>query len=294
MSYKSPQSKRNLEPNNRQLLIVLSIFTTIIVLIISVLGWAINALIDFIPLSVEQKIGALIVPVYEQQSLDSPAQNTLNNLLDRLEQNLPPEQKKDRDYRVLYIANSTINAVAIPGDRIIIYQGLLQQTEWENELMMILGHELGHFAHRDHLRGLGKSLIIRSAIAYLIGNSSMLESALGNMVNSIANAQYSQSQEREADKFGLVLLNKTYGHVAGATDFFLRMSKKQNLDIGFLSTHPAPGDRVKTIESLIKQAHYSIKERSPLPLELVKVKSSSKARANADILATMIARKTQI
>ena len=47
----------------------------------------------------------------------------------------------------------------------VIYQGLLAQAESENELMMVLGHELGHFANRDHLRGLGRALLVQIAIA---------------------------------------------------------------------------------------------------------------------------------
>ncbi|MEP0779976.1 M48 family metalloprotease [Microcoleus sp. ZQ-A2] len=45
--------------------------------------------------------------------------------------------------------------LALPGDAIVIYADLVQQAKSQNELMMVLGHELGHFAHRDHWRGLG-------------------------------------------------------------------------------------------------------------------------------------------
>ena len=58
----------------------------------------------------------------------------------------------------------------------------------------------------------------------------------------IVNAQYSQTQEIEADKFGLHLLNEYYHHVAGATDFFtkLQSEKKINDNIAFLYSHPLP------------------------------------------------------
>lgn len=85
---------------------------------------------------------------------------------------------------------------------------------------MILGHELGHFANRDHLRSLGKTLAIRVAIASIFGDSGTLANIVGVLIENISNTSYSQSQEYQADEFGLILLNKTYGYVTGATDFF--------------------------------------------------------------------------
>ncbi|AOW99127.1 hypothetical protein BJP34_06390 [Moorena producens PAL-8-15-08-1] len=72
----------------------------------------------------------------------------------------------------------------------------------------------------------------------------------------------------QADEFGLRLLQQTYGHVAGATDFFVRMSNKQGASWDFLSSHPSPGKRVTRLQRLIKEQNYPLKERSPLPENL--------------------------
>ena len=178
--------------------------------------WAITQ----IPISWEQKLGALIVPAYEQKAKDSPQQEILNNLLDRLESKLDNKSAEKRDYQVIYIPEKNVNAFAIPGDVIGIFEGLVKEVKSENELMMILGHELGHFANRDHFRSLGKTLAIRVAIASIFGDSGTLANTVGVLIENISNASYSQSQEYQEDEFGLILLNKTYGHVTGATDFF--------------------------------------------------------------------------
>lgn len=264
MTTKPKHSTRNPPPSNRQLLILLGMFVGLILGAIWLVSWLVTSLVWLIPPSVEQQLGALVVPSYERLSQASPAQDTLNQLLDRLETNLPP-QRQQRDYQVLYVPESTVNALAIPGDRIIIYSGLVQQVHSENELMMVLGHELGHFAHRDHLRSIGRELLLPVAIAALIGDNSWVYSSAAVIFGAVSKAQYSQSQERQADEFGLQLLHKTYGHVAGATDFFARLSQQPNLDLAFLSTHPAPGKRVTELKQLIEQRHYQIGERSPLP-----------------------------
>jgi Zn-dependent protease with chaperone function len=262
MSFSSPITNRNPEPNNRQLLILLGMFIGFIILVFWLIGLLINGIIGWIPPSLEQKLGSIIVPSYQKQALPSPEQTKLNQLLDGLENHLPKEQQESRNYQVLYIPESTINALAIPGDTIIIYEGLLKQVESENELMMILGHELGHFAHRDHLRSLGNFLVVKIALSYFVGDLGNLQSAV-DFVNAITNAKFSQNQETQADEFGLNLLYKYYGHVAGATDFFAKLSKENNLDIAFLSTHPSPEKRVKKLQELIKKENYPMGDKLP-------------------------------
>ncbi|MBW4623221.1 MAG: M48 family metallopeptidase [Cyanosarcina radialis HA8281-LM2] len=258
-------SSRNPPPSNRQLLIILGLFVGFIAGIIWLLGLLINNLVWLIPVSVEQQLGALIIPAYEQQAKPSPAQDTVNGLLERLESNLPSEASQNRNYRVLYIPNSTVNALALPGDAIVIYAGLVKQMESENELMMVLGHELGHFAHRDHMRSLGRQLLIQIAIAAFLGDTGSLQSAAASGIVALSQSQYSQSQESQADEFGLTLLQKTYGHVAGATDFFARLDRQKGIDFDFLATHPNPGKRVEELKRLIQQRNYQVKDRSPLP-----------------------------
>ena len=234
--------------------------------IICLVVWLVDSLVLLIPPSVEQQLGALVVSVYEQCSLQTPAQVTLNQLLDRLEANLP-QQQKQRDYQVLYIPESTVNALAIPGDRIIIYSGLIKQMESENELMMILGHELGHFSNRDHLRGLGRELLLQVALASLIGDAGWIQSVASG-ITALSKAHYSQSQEYQADEFGLALLQQTYGHVTGATDFFARLSQQKSMNLAFLATHPGAGSRVAQLQRLQQKRNYRLGELKPLPKTL--------------------------
>lgn len=269
MNNQQSTPNRNPPPNSRQLLILLGLFIGLIVSIFLLLNLLVNSLIGLIPTRVEQWLGNVIVPVYEQQAQPSPAQDTLNQLLNRLERQLPPQQYQHRDYRVLYLPDDTVNALALPGDVIVVYAGLVQQAESENELMMVLGHELGHFAHRDHLRGLGRNLLVRVAIAYFIGDAGAIQSAATSALAAVSQSKFSQSQELQADEFGLTLLQQSYGHVAGATDFFARMSQKKGVNLSFLSTHPASDKRVMKLQRLIEKLNYPIKEQSPLPKSLM-------------------------
>jgi predicted Zn-dependent protease len=261
----SSYSDRNPPPSNRQLLILLGAAIALMIGIIWVVGLLVNGLIGLIPPQVEQKLGSVIVPAFETQAKPSPTQDSLNQLLDRLERHLPKEQQQERDYRVLYIPDDTVNAIALPGDVVIIYKGLLAQMGSENELMMVLGHELGHFAHRDHLQRLGRTVLLRVAIAYFIGDAGAVQAVLANSALKIGESRFSQSQEIAADEFGLTLLNATYGRVAGATDFFTRLARERGQNWAFLATHPAPKQRVQKLNRLIEQRAYTMGEKVSLP-----------------------------
>lgn len=262
-------SDRNSPPNFRQLFIILGIFLIIIILIIQLISFLVDWGITYIPVSWEQKLGSIVVPIYEEKAENSPQQKALNQLLDRLELQIDDKSLAKRDYRVIYIPENTVNAFALPGDVIGVFQGLVEKVNSENELMMILGHELGHFSHRDHLRGLGKALILQIAIATFAGDNSFLSNSIGTLTETISNTHYSRSQEYQADEYGLRLLNKTYGHVAGATDFFKHLDQKKALNWDFFSTHPASKKRIRKLNQLIQQEQYKIGSYSKLDPRLV-------------------------
>lgn len=250
-------------PNNRQLLTLLTLFLVGVMLAIGAAFWLSGVLVRFIPVSVEQQLGKAIVPVYEAQAKPSTAQDALNQLLNRLEKQLPPEQAK-RDYQVLYVPEETVNALAIPGDRIIIYQGLLAEVNSENELMMVLGHELGHFANRDHLRGLSRQVLIRLSLSAMLGDFGAIGSIATSSISTLSNAQFSQRQEQQADRVGLTLLNQVYGHVGGATAFFERLGKDNRSGLAILASHPPSQKRVHSLERLIEQQGYRVGTNTPL------------------------------
>ncbi|KAM3096047.1 M48 family metallopeptidase [Phormidesmis sp. 146-35] len=261
-------SDRNPPPSSPQLLKLAALMFSVILVGFWSMSALVNAIVWWIPPSVEQRLGALIVPTYEKLSQPSPTQDTLNQLLDRLKAKQSSDQK--RDYQVLYIPEPTINAAAIPGDRVLIYQGLLKEVRSENELMMILGHELGHFAHRDHLRGIGQGLLLQLAFSVFVGDAGSLQSIATSSAVALSQARFSQRQETQADELGLTLLQATYGQVAGATDFFERMGQKERSDLtAILATHPPSKHRVADLQKLIRSRGYTIGERSPLPASLV-------------------------
>ncbi len=259
-------SDRNPEPKSFDFFKLAVVLVALLIALIWGLSGASGVIVAWMPPEVEQQLGKAIVPIYEQQAKEGAEQTRLNNLLNQLEKNIPAAKsaKTARDYQILYIDESTVNAAAIPGDRILVYRGLLEQVESENELMMVLGHELGHFTNRDHLRGLGNALLYQIAFSTLFGDVGSILGIGTTMVEQIGKAHFSQQQETQADEVGLDLLFKYYGHAAGATEFFDRIRNRKIPDIQLLASHPAPASRVEHLQKLIRDRNLPIKEKSPL------------------------------
>ena len=140
-----------------------------------------------------------------------------------------------------------VNAAAFPGGHILIFSGLLDQMSSENELAFVLGHELGHFKNRDHLRGMGRGLVLGVISLFLLGPDSdvgeFLFSALG-----VASRTHSRQQESEADEYALEVLNCHYGHVGGSTKFFeTPQGQKQNPRIAEISFNPPQRSKEKSM-----------------------------------------------
>ena len=248
------------------------------------LGWLVGGLlllvlVGYIVLGVATEIAVARIPIRAEawlgeqftdsmEALQSEAlQARLVKLLDRLPADSPLHEY---DFSVHLVENEEINALALPGGHIIVFTGLVEQAESENEVAMVLAHELGHFAHRDHLRRLGRGLSLALGAFLLFGE----DSATADLVNRfllVSESHYSREQESAADRFGLELLVADYGHAGGATDFFARVGKDAGSRIPYLlASHPHPGDRVRELQNLIAAHGYRVDTVTPLGQDLLK------------------------
>lgn len=143
------------------------------------------------------------------------------------------------------------NAFAVPGGTILVTSGLLRVTRSENGLAFVLGHEIGHFVHRDHLRGLGRSLLIALG-ASLMGVDAGILGTPG-IVGSLLDQRFSQSDEASADRFALDLIIALYGHAWGAEELFQHLSSTESegekLFSRFAGQHPPTQDRLDTVRA---------------------------------------------
>lgn len=162
------------------------------------------------------------------------------------------------------------NAMVVPGGTMVVFSGLLDQVRSENGLAFVLAHELAHLAHRDHLRALGRGIVLYGLAALVTGDGSALASVLAP-VHQLGDAAYSQARESAADTMALQVLACRYGHAGGATELFeaLRARDADALPGShYFASHPAMAARIDAIHAAVNKA--GLKSGAVLPLSLPK------------------------
>jgi predicted Zn-dependent protease len=160
-------------------------------------------------------------------------------------------------FRVLVLNRADVNALAVPGGDIIVFQGLLDRTNSPEELAGVLAHEMEHILLRHATRALIQHVSVGLLVAAVTGDMTGplaygLESA-----RVLGQLQYSRRTEVEADANGLQLLMAARVDPTGMINFLsglLQDKKMPRSVLRYLSTHPSTGDRVDWLKDLVARA----------------------------------------
>ena len=160
--------------------------------------------------------------------------------------------------------DKTVNAWVMPGGKAAVYTGILQYTQNETGLAVVLGHEVGH-ALADH----GNERMSDALVAQMGGmalsvalsskpqqTQQLFATVYGVGANVGFLLPYSRLHESEADRIGLTLMARAGYDPREAIPFWERMSKQegQQRPPQFLSTHPTPETRIADIKKYIPEA----------------------------------------
>jgi len=151
--------------------------------------------------------------------------------------------------------SETPNAYALPGGYIVVTSGLLKKMKTDAGLRFVLGHELGHFFGRDHLRGLGKGLAFLSVISVLGWGG--LELSAVNAGFEAGQLAHQRDQERAADAYALRLISEKGFSLQGSEEFFeliVNDSDWQSKIPLLLRTHPGSEERLRSLYAVIGES----------------------------------------
>ena len=152
-----------------------------------------------------------------------------------------------------------LNAVALPGGNVILFDGLLKQARSPDEVAGVLAHEIGHVREKHVMQALLRQMGLAVVLGGVDGNS-------GAMVNNLLAMSYSRDAEAEADAHSMRMLGNANISPVGTASFFDRLSQldgsegavKYNVEItSYLSSHPLSASRKDAFEkSIVKGKNY--------------------------------------
>ena len=161
------------------------------------------------------------------------------------------------NFKVYYVID--VNAFACADGSVRVFSSLMDIMS-DEELLGVIGHEVGHVAHKDSKNGFRTALLtsaLKDGISSQGGKAAALtESQLGDLGEALVNATYSQKQEREADDYGYEFLKKA-GKNPWAMALSFQKLKQLQEEAGaqkssklnqLFSTHPDLDARIKRME----------------------------------------------
>jgi putative metalloprotease len=148
----------------------------------------------------------------------------------------------------------TVNAFALGDGSIRFYSGLMDRMS-DGELRFVIGHEMGHVVE-EHVKRKMELALAASAVRKGIASQrnivgEIARSALGSFINSFLTAQFSQEEEKAADIYALHWM-KEEGYDPQMAIAALEELAALGGGHSFLSSHPAPAERVEHLETALR------------------------------------------
>jgi predicted Zn-dependent protease len=177
-----------------------------------------------------------------------------------------------RDIDFFAVQDDSINAFALVGGHIGVHTGLIALTQNESELAGVMSHEIAHIVQRHQARAIhGQSkaqLTSLAALALAILASRGTSSSQASQVTEAAVASasafqiqnmldYTREHEREADRVGLTILERTGFDPRGMASFFERLLRANRLNEfkgapSYLRTHPLTTERIAEMQDRLQ------------------------------------------
>jgi len=172
-------------------------------------------------------------------------------------------------YHVAILDSNEINAFATSGGHIFVTRGLISAAKSEDALAGVIAHEVAHIQLQHSIKAIRTSRITQALI--VTGTSAagaatgmnvnqltdVFTESVGEIVQTVVNNGYSQTQEFDADNTALSLLASAGYSPSGLLDMLRELNAVQrNSSGGFNKTHPTPAQRITNAEKSVNR--YSV------------------------------------
>lgn len=167
------------------------------------------------------------------------------------------------NWEVVVFEDSTLNAFALPGNKIGVHTGLVDLVDNQHQLASVIGHEIGHVLARHSNERMSQKMGAQMGIS-LIAAVAAPQTPLGQTALSLlgVGAQYglimpfSRLHESEADVIGVELMAKAGFNPSESVTLWQKMAQASQgaQPVEFLSTHPSHATRIDDLKAHLPKA----------------------------------------
>jgi Zn-dependent protease with chaperone function len=201
-------------------------------------------MVPLVPMSFERRLGAVVDnqvrAIFGGKTCNDPDGNAaFVKMVEKLRQ----ASGLQMPLQTVVVASNVPNAMALPGGKIYLLNGLLQKADSPDEIAGVIAHEMGHVAHRDQVRVMiqngGTSFLIGLLFGDITGSAAAVFAA-----RSLVGASYSRQVEGNADAFAIETMHALGRSPAPMGELLFRVTGAQgSKTIGILASHPLTEER---------------------------------------------------
>ncbi|MBS3963650.1 MAG: M48 family metallopeptidase [Methylomonas sp.] len=166
-------------------------------------------------------------------------------------------------WEVVVFADESLNAFALPGNRIGVHSGLVELVDNQDQLAAVIGHEVGHVLARHSNERMSQKTALSAGLSLVqavtqpqtaMGQAGLAALGLGAQFGVLL--PYSRVHEVEADTIGLDLMARAGFDPRQSLVLWQKMERaaQGGQPIELLSTHPSHGSRVDNLNQNMNKA----------------------------------------
>jgi predicted Zn-dependent protease len=212
-----------------------------------------DSIANHFPVEYEISMGEDIYnKIIAESNIDSAKTESINHFFKNLtiESNYP--------IKITVVKDSVVNAFALPGGGIVVYDAILKNMQSPEELAALLSHEFSHVELKHATRNVFRSIAGYLFISVLFSDISGIASVVVENANQLRNLSYSRELEHEADENGLLILQKNNLSTDGMIALFLELKKQNSIDVNeWISTHPDLDNRIDFVTQFTNEHTYT-------------------------------------
>jgi Zn-dependent protease with chaperone function len=196
----------------------------------------------------DQVMIALDRAAFAPSELPAVRRAELERLFENFVGDVPGGARLSLEFRRL--GEDEINALAVPGGRIVFTDALVNLLEHDEEFLAVLAHEVGHHSGRHALRSVLQQSVALVAVTLATGDIASATGAVAAVPAFLLHSHYSREFEREADATALRALDARgispawFGRImerlSGAT------AAAEASFAAYADTHPTGAERIAT------------------------------------------------
>jgi len=220
--------------------------------------------LNFISPSQELQMGASAFTQIKQSEKisDDPDKNSTVKRVGQRIAKVVGDDLPTAEWEFVVFEDDAANAFALPGGKVGVYSGLFKLARSDDELAVVMGHEIAHVTARHGAERMSQGVLLAAGGVALDVALSDKDSETRNLalaaygVGSTVGVMlpYSRLNESEADEIGLIYAARAGYDPRAAVQFWKAMkenSEGKSKPPEFLSTHPSDDTRIKKLEEMM-------------------------------------------